>query len=490
MKRIVLFFISQFILLSFTIGQNDMDALRYSSTTFGGTARSMGMAGAFGSLGADFSTLSTNPGGIGLYTKSELSITPSFYIGSTQSTYNGMEARDHQYNFNLSNAGIVFASPTASKNSVFKSFQFGFGVNRINNFNNRELTEGYNNRNSITDTWVDFANGIYFGDIEDDVNSNYSFDLTPAWLTYMIDTLPGTVDQYYGAVPNGSNVYQRFERNTWGSMNEMVLSFGTNVSDRFYMGATMGFPFIRYFDENRYTEIDMNGDIYDFNELSKYSELTTTGSGFNFKFGMILKATDWLRIGGAVHTPTWYNNMRDTWYSEYSSNFDNGDSFFERTPVGNYDYRLETPWRAIGSASVILMQRAIISTEYEFIDYSSARLRAPGYNFYDENRDINTKYRPTHNFRAGAEYRVDGIYFRLGGAYYMSPYADNLNDADRFYYTGGIGVRDRNFFIDLAFVHSVSEADYYLYSSPGVTPDPVRNRSITNNLLLTLGLRY
>lgn len=467
-----------------------MDALRYSMTTFGGTARNMSMAGAFGSLGADFSTLSTNPAGIGLYTMSEFTATPSFYIGSTNSTFNGTSAKDVQYNFNMSNAGFVFASPTNSGSSVFKRFQFGFGVNRINNFNNRQLMEGYNTLNSVTDTYVDYANGIYFGDIEDDPDGNYAFDLTPAWYTYMIDTLPGTVDQYCAAVPPGSNLYQRMEKNSWGSMNEMVLSFGTSISDRLYIGATMGFPFIRYFEETTYSEIDMDGNIDDFSELRQYDELSTTGSGFNFKFGMILRATNFLRIGGAIHTPTWYNNMSDTWYSEYTTQFDNGDYFFERSPIGNYDYQLETPWRAIGSASLILFKSLVIGTEYEYIDYTASRLRSPRYNFYDENRDIQSKYRPTHNFRVGTELRVDAMYYRLGGAYYMSPYTNDLNDAQRFYITGGLGVRDKNFFLDLAFVHSIMNVDYYMYSSPNVVPEPVKNRNITDNLLLTLGFRY
>ncbi|MCB0805347.1 MAG: hypothetical protein KDC05_06070, partial [Bacteroidales bacterium] len=70
--------------------QNEVDALRYSTTSVVGTARYTAMGGAFGALGADFSTLSSNPAGIGLYKSSEFTITPSLYIGSTNSTYMGM----------------------------------------------------------------------------------------------------------------------------------------------------------------------------------------------------------------------------------------------------------------------------------------------------------------------------------------------------------------------------------------------------------------
>ena len=56
--------------------QNAEDALRYSSTFLTGTARYTGLGGAYGAVGADFTSLSSNPAGIGLYKKSDFSITP------------------------------------------------------------------------------------------------------------------------------------------------------------------------------------------------------------------------------------------------------------------------------------------------------------------------------------------------------------------------------------------------------------------------------
>ena len=57
-----------------TNAQNELDALRYSNTGTGGTARSYAMANAFGALGADLSAFHINPAGLGLYRKSEVSI--------------------------------------------------------------------------------------------------------------------------------------------------------------------------------------------------------------------------------------------------------------------------------------------------------------------------------------------------------------------------------------------------------------------------------
>jgi hypothetical protein len=71
-----------------SLAQNDVDAMRYSQLTFGGTARFASMAGSMGALGGDISTLSFNPAGIALFRKTELSITPSFFSQTTTSTYN------------------------------------------------------------------------------------------------------------------------------------------------------------------------------------------------------------------------------------------------------------------------------------------------------------------------------------------------------------------------------------------------------------------
>ena len=69
--------------------QNEVDALRYSTQNLSGTARYSAMGGAFGSLGGEFSTLSSNPAGIGMYQFSELTFTPSLNLNATKSYYNG-----------------------------------------------------------------------------------------------------------------------------------------------------------------------------------------------------------------------------------------------------------------------------------------------------------------------------------------------------------------------------------------------------------------
>ncbi len=47
-----------------------------------------------------------------------------------------------------------------------------------------------------------------------------------------------------------------------------------------------------------------------------------------------------------------------------------------------------------------------------------------------------------NNFKAGAELRINSVYFRGGFQYLASPYADSRNNAEEFIYSGGIGCSD------------------------------------------------
>ncbi len=56
--------------------QDITEAYNLSNLTVQGTARSMGFGNALGSVGGDFSSLSVNPAGLGVYRSSEFTLTP------------------------------------------------------------------------------------------------------------------------------------------------------------------------------------------------------------------------------------------------------------------------------------------------------------------------------------------------------------------------------------------------------------------------------
>ncbi|HRY97491.1 MAG TPA: hypothetical protein P5550_00400 [Bacteroidales bacterium] len=460
--------------------QNEVDALRYSQVFPGGSARFNALSGAFGALGADFSSLSVNPAGIGVYQSSEFSFTPSLSLGKTESTYLGKTGEDLKYNFNLGNAGMVFVMPMgpAAQSNGWKNLQFGLGINRQNNYNARMLVEGFNPESSLLDAYLDYANGIAPSELG-------AFDTRLAFNTWLLDTM-GSNTQYISAVPDGQ-VTQRKSVTSDGSLNEFVLSLGANYSDRFYLGASLGFPFLRYNESSVYTERDYDNLIEDFDEFSVYDDLEARGSGINFKLGMIFRATEWLRLGAALHTPTFFD-IREEYTTTISSAFDNGDSYTDASPDGRFDYTLETPMRAIGSVALVIGKLGLLSADYEFVDYSSARLRSDSYKYFDENDAIRNSYTSTGNLRVGTEWKLDNFAFRGGVGLYGSPYRSGINNAERTSYSLGFGLREKNYFVDLAYVYSQMEEDYYLYN-PGLV-SAVANKTSQSSYMMTLGFRF
>lgn len=479
MKRISLLLSLMFGLMGMTIAQNEVDALRYSNLQLMGTARYMGAAGAFGALGADFSTLSTNPAGLGLYKSSEFAFTPSILKTTTLSEYQGESAEDVRYSFNFPHLGYVFTQELG--NSEWKHIQFGFGLNKQASFNGKSYIMGVNPHNSML---TDFANQA-----RNVVPANLNqFSTNLAWYTYLLkDTMTVGDDLIYTTVAQGG-LEQKKSTITKGGINEMVISLASNYSDKLYLGGTIGFSFIDYYETSTYSESDFMDTISDFKSFTLYDELGTSGTGINFKFGMIYRPIEWLRIGAAVHTPTYYA-LNDNYYREMSSSFDNGDEYSEESPDGKFNYRLETPMRIIGSAALVLNKYGFVSVDYEFVDYSSARLRSvdTDFNFFDANDAINVKYTAASNLRIGAELRLAPILIRGGYAQYGSPYASNINDGSKKYVTFGLGVRESGFFIDLAYVHCISSEDYYLYSADLV--NPAAQEKTSGHVVMTLGFK-
>jgi len=458
------------ILTAFSVqSQFAEDALRMSQIYYQGTARSMAIGGAIGSIGADFSSASINPAGMGLYRRGAFSITPEVASMSVSSLYNGTPGDDNRTIFNLSNFGYVVAKPLSSRDG-WKYFQFGFGMNRTNNFNSAVYMQGENTVNSKLDLYAYNAYGVDY----EALKGYDPYELYPAWELFLLDTIPGTYDEYYTPVPFGG-VLQQQSIITKGSTNEWLFSFSGNYNEKLFVGATIGLPYTRYFRESTYSEIDIADTIPYFNSWSVTENLSTSGWGINLKLGLIYKPTDWLRLGGAFHTPTYFYGLTDRWNTTTTSDL----GWFQGTePSGTdgvYDYRLSTPLRAIGSASVIIAQRAFVSFDYEYADYSTAKFSARDYGFNETNRDIKQYYQATHNFRGGIEYRYSNFSFRGGYALYASPYANNLNDGQRTMITGGIGYRSKIFALDFAYVHSTMKEDYYMYTNEYITSNAVEN---------------
>jgi len=477
------------------LSQTSADALRYSRIDIGGSARYMGLSGAFGALGADFTLASTNPAGLGLFKTSEIMVTPSVHIGNVESNYNGTISSDGRANFYLGNAGMVLTSKAKSNPNKpgWRYVSFATGLNRLNDFNHRYEMVGNNGTNSLLDVYVNDADGVNFHDIEDDPYGDYAFDLNLAWWDWLIDLVPGTDSStYYSPILQNKNKLQSKYVESWGSMNEYVFSIGANYSDRLYLGMTFGIPMIRYYENSVYTESEIAGS--DLIYFDRHDDLETHGSGFNFKLGLIYRPADWFRIGAAFHSPSWFGNMRDYYQTTMISQFytpdGNGDTKYVRTsPSGYYEYNLRTPYRVQGSMAFIIGNVGLVSADYELADYSTAQFDAYDYNFRSENDAIQNSYKMGHTIRFGTEWRYNIFSFRAGAKYSTSPYQNDINDGSRLGFSGGIGFKQKWFFMDLAYAYSGLKDDYYFYNSNGISTNPVANKTRNHYILTTFGIK-
>lgn len=477
---IVLFLITSLGIYSPVKAQYDVDALRFSYLGFGGTARSMAVGGAFGAPGADFSSLSTNPAGIGLYKNSELMISPSFYSSKVESSFYDEVNDDIKYSFNLPGAGFILN--LENPNSNWKNIQFGFGYNKLQAFHRNTEIEGFNYENSLLTQYRDKANAL--GGLS-------TFDTELANKTNLLpyDSAAG---EYWVDAPHGG-VNQRKSIEERGAINEMAFSMGGNFQDKLYVGMTIGIPIINYQMESRHSETDVKDSIAMFRSFSLDEKLETSGSGINFKFGLLYRPADWVRFGGAIHTPTFYS-LHEEYSRAMVSNFENSEFNEEASAEGQFDYELTTPMKAIGDIAFIIGKYGLITAEYEYIDYSTARLNDENdistpysYDFKEDNDAIDQKYTSAHNIKLGGELNLAPVQIRAGYALFGSPFANNINDGERTYYTFGLGLKEKHYYVDVAYIIENYEEDYYLYSPDYV--NAAENKYQSNRLVLTVGIR-
>ena len=487
MKKSLIIIILMLSSYSIIYAQTAEDALRFSRVFYSGTARFNGLSGAFGAVGADFSTLATNPAGIGLYNKSEMTFTLAPTVGNSSTTYNGSSATDNRVNFGIGNFGFIFnINPyTKNKSGILKNVNVAIGFNRQNDFNNRVVIHGINMKNSMMQSYVNTMNATQID--PENVQASDPFDLGLAYGTNLVVFNNDTKKYYCDAAFGG--VIQDKTIDTYGSMNELDFGIAANLSDKLYIGLTLGVPSISYYENSSYKENRVKDTIPNFISMNYRYDLHTRGTGINLKFGLIYKPVDWLRVGASVHTPTWYPNMRDQWFSSMQSSFDTiAWNSTQYSPLGTYDYRLTTPFRAMGSLAFIIGQYGLVSADYEYVNYSQARFNSVDDSYIDVNNEIKGSYKSWGNIRVGTEWRVSNFRIRGGFAYFSNPYQANINNSERFQVSGGVGYRTNHFFVDVTYVWTKMDQNYYLYDPTMVNPAAITYN--TNTVLTTIGLRF
>jgi len=495
MKKYTLIFLSLLCSIITVEAQTLSDALRYAQTDIVGTARSMGVANSMGALGADFTAVSINPAGLGTYRRSEFSITPSFFNNRVDaSLIGGGEGAlsDAESNLALGNISIVMHNrPRGGK---IKTSNFAIGINRIGNYNQSFNYSG-KTIGSVTDRFLELSGGVQ----PDDLNG---FEEGLGYATGAIydfdEDLIYTSD--FENVPE-AEVSKRQSINSIGTNTELTFAYGANLDNKLMFGFSFNVPILNFEEDKIYREEDGEGieeEIPYFNRLEYREFLRTSGFGLNVKLGAIYKPDKNISIGAAIHSPTTYN-LTDNYFSdfEYSYTDDQLNVFSESSPDGTFDYNLRTPWKAIGNLGIVINKSGFISAEVEWMDYSNAEfdfsVRGNG-NFYQDvetevNQSINRQLGSALKLRVGGEYVFGKKYRARAGLSMVQSEFDNDDTFNKSYHAG-LGVRENNFYIDIAYQLYDQEEGYAPYLTADA-PQPLVNKAIKNSrVALSIGYMF
>lgn len=471
-----------------SLSQNEVDALRYGLQSYPGSARAQGMGGAFGAVGADVSSFFTNPAGIGAFRRGGVEL--GFYLSDQNSisSYNGNQANGSKTKFGMPQLGYYWTN--TDERSRWKNISFGFANSKLQNFNQQIEIDGRDEQQwTYARQLAGGANGIASADLP-----NYdAFYGSLAWDGYVIDPDTSTLmpNQYVPAnLTTTDMMTQHKSIKRSGNMNETVFGGGGCLDERLYIGISVGFLRARYAEYGVYSET--------YNSPQKVAgfsfadSLVANGAGLNAKFGVLFQATKWLKIGGAIHTKTKLN-FNETFNTSIHSTMVDGTAYSAYSPINSNNYFVQVPGKYLLNAAFTLGDFGIISADYQYTNFGSLKLMPinidSSYNFHSENAVINQIYRGVHQVRLGMEVRVAELWrFRAGAGYQQNPFVTGVSTSTPIIsYSGGIGWRKNDLYMDLAVVSIAKSEYYYMYS-----PELVHRAQIaTNNttILLSVGLR-
>ena len=476
-------------LLAITLpAQNEDDALRIVSMRPEGTARSLGLGGAFGALGADPGALWSNPAGMALFTTSEFSATPALEVNDARGSLLGSSTSNTDQRVHFSNLAMALHATTDE--SRWKSRSFGVVFDRTASHHWERVVRGERVSSTLLQQFVNEANGTRF----DALAGGYPFTADLAWQTFAIDTLAGDPAAYqiYGGGSGLGPTRQDRAISTAGSNSNTSFYYSAGLDDRLFIGGALGILGTRY--ERLTTHAETMLAATDSLDGFTYEErLVMRGSGVDLKLGVLGRVGDHLRIGASVHSPSYFW-MTDVYSTTMTTRFRAGDAYAYDSPDGSFQYRVQGPWRALLSVAGIVGRSGAVSADYEYSDQRATRLRranalSDSYDFAFENRTIQQVVKGVHAFRVGTEWRLGPAFLRGGFAYWTDPFAaGDLRHGDgRTRYSLGGGFRGARLSFDLALAYDRSTGGYSMYDPALV--DPVREELTAYRALFTVAFR-
>lgn len=505
-----------FLLISSIVqAQIPEDAIRYSFYPQNGTARNLAIGGAMGSLGGDINATFVNPAGLGFYKTHEFVFTPGFFLNNNKATFRGAGSKNNRNSFGLGPTGIVIGG---GNNQTGKSNAFSFAITQTASFNNEVRYKGLNNYSSFSEQFAEeFAKSGLSIDQVLTTNSPYPYTSAPALFTYLIDTVNvNGVYQVKGApeyiLDAGQALQQEMIKKTEGGIYELGLAFAHNSNDKWYWGISIALPIVNYNSNTFFKESDTSGNTTNHFKQAEYTDdFKTTGFGLNAKIGIIYRPQEYIRLGLAIHTPT-YMTLTDKRTTTMSTEVENpvnnyyvSSQTFTNDQPGKAKYDQTTPFKAILSASYVFReienvkkQRAFISADIEYVHHKGSKFSSNNEeptddekNYYKAlNKVVKREYKGNFNFRVGGELKFNVIMARLGFAYYGNPYKDAGYKANRMLLSGGLGYRNKGVFIDLSYVHAISKDVHFPYRLEDRANTYATLKQQRGNIVATIGFKF
>lgn len=480
-----------------TYAQDAVDALRFSQYQYGSSARLKALGNAQTAVGGDISSIGGNPAGIGLFTRSELSLTTEIMNYSSTGTYFNQNTSANRGRFDINNAGAVFVLPLnklkgQDLRSGVISLNFGIGYNKTNDFGNKIRFAGPNEENSIADFYADLAND-YTGALDEGSLEDAAYEAN-------LINLDGS---NYVSTTNSTNRSQDEILIRNGSQSELNLAAGVNIGNKFYIGTSLGFLSLDYTSDNSFREtgtISYSDNTSDNYEANYYQQYRSEGYGLNLKLGAIYRPNQYVRLGANYQSPNWYTIDRN--YSESSENRLSDNPLYQdktvRSPNISFDeftYGLKSPAKFSLGAAFFQSKLGFITGDIEFVDYSSMELQTKGYDnpneFVEDNRYIVNNYTNAVNYRVGAEIKAASpIMLRGGYAFNQSAFDNSDQDLDIHTYSLGAGYRTGNINIDLAYQSSTMNSQTSPYFVTNGTSPSASFKSTRNGVFITIGTRF
>ncbi len=503
-------------LCSWAYAQSFVDnALLFSRTIPGGSARIQALGGAQVSLGGDYSAAFSNPAGLGMYNRSEFTFSPGYAVSNIESNYAGITTDINKSKINIPGISYVYHHET-KRQSGFLGGSLGISLTRTNDFNQDYQYSGINNQSSIIDYFIDdayyydpdemLAGGLDFYNLTALAYNNFLiqdyYDVNGLFYDSELSPLPADPENGFPAEIRTVTQMELMESS--GSQNQWSISYGANFNDKLFVGAGLGIATLRYKLRIRYGEsnfsYDQSPSYNPINNFQLQEDYDISGSGVNFTLGMIYRPVDFIQVGASFVTPTRYQ-LTDSYAASINSLWNNFSYPGISQPLNNIsegfealisDYNLTTPMKFTTGATVI-SKFGFISGDVEFVNYGKTKYSSDTdwVSFNEDNSDIKASYASVINYRIGAEYRYNIFRLRAGYRFMEDPYK-NSSEIDRSTksISGGLGVKKEKFFIDFAVIQTTSNDRRIPYTAPGKpVPIALLDNKFTN-YMFTVGFTF